>query len=455
MTTVRGAILLVDDEEKILKRLGRALRDEGHEVAESSTARDAMRHLTERQFDLVVIDNVMQGMTGLELVRELSTTMSDSERPQMVLMTAHGSTQIVRDAFKMGVEDFLEKPFEVDELLALARRAVKSHRLQTQKQYLISERDAEFNHYGIVGRSKPMLDVLQRCGLVAETKSTVLVTGETGTGKEMVARLIHHRSAQRDMPLIKVNCAAIPETLLESELFGHVRGAFTGATMTKRGKFALADGGSIFLDEIGTMSAAIQSKLLRVLQEREFEPLGAERTQKVEVRVIAATNRDLKQMVAEGKFQEDLYYRLNVIPIVLPPLRERPDDIPVLIDHFVEKHRQRTGKRIERVEPEVVDALKGYNWPGNVRELENTIERAVVLATGPIVTSSSISLLGATSSPSSGLPSPRLHQNIEWVERETIRRALQQSGGVKKDAAELMGISQRALSYYLAKYRID
>jgi two-component system response regulator AtoC len=455
MSAVRGTILLVDDEEKILKRLGRALRDEGHDVTEAGNVRDALRHLTERQFDLAVIDNVMQGTTGLELVRELSSTMSDSERPQMVLMTAHGSTQIVRDAFKMGVEDFLEKPFEVDELLALARRSVKSHRLQTQKQYLISERDAEFNHYGIVGRSKPMQDVLQRCGLVAETKSTVLVTGETGTGKEMVARLIHHRSAQRDMPLIKVNCAAIPETLLESELFGHVRGAFTGATMTKRGKFALADGGSIFLDEIGTMSGAIQSKLLRVLQEREFEPLGAERTQKVEVRVIAATNRDLKQMVAEGKFQEDLYYRLNVIPIVLPPLRERPDDIPVLIDHFVEKHRQRTGKRIDRVEPEVVDALRAYNWPGNVRELENTIERAVVLATGPIVTTSSISLLGATSTPSSGLPSPRLHQNIEWVERETIRRALQQAGGIKKDAAELMGISQRALRYYLAKYRID
>ena len=455
MSSVKGTILLVDDEEKILKRLGRALRDEGHDVAEAGSARDALRHLTERQFDLAVIDNVMQGMTGLELIRELSSTMTDSERPQMVLMTAHGSTQIVRDAFKMGVEDFLEKPFEVDELLALARRSVKSHRLQTQKQYLISERDAEFNHYGIIGRSKPMQDVLTRCGLVAETKSTVLVTGETGTGKEMVARLIHHRSAQRDMPLIKVNCAAIPETLLESELFGHVRGAFTGATMTKRGKFALADGGSIFLDEIGTMSATIQSKLLRVLQEREFEPLGAERTQKVEVRVIAATNRDLKQMVAEGKFQEDLYYRLNVIPLVLPPLRDRPDDIPVLIDHFVEKHRQRTGKRIERVEPEVIDALRSYNWPGNVRELENTIERAVVLATGPVVTASSISLLGATSTPSSGLPSPRLHQNIEWVERETIRRALQQAGGVKKDAAELMGISQRALSYYLAKYRID
>ncbi len=266
------------------------------------------------------------------------------------MMTAHGSTQIVREAFKLGVEDFLEKPFEVDELLALARRAVRSRRLQTEKQYLISERDAEFNHYGIVGRSRAMQEVITRAELVAETKSTVLITGETGTGKEMVARLIHHRSAQREMPLIKVNCAAIPDTLLESELFGHVRGAFTGATMTKRGKFALADGGSIFLDEIGTMSPAIQSKLLRVLQEREFEPLGAERTQRVDVRVIAATNRDLKQMVSDGKFQEDLYYRLNVIPIEIPPLRERREDIPVLVEHFVEKHRQRTGKRIDRVD---------------------------------------------------------------------------------------------------------
>ena len=247
-----------------------------------------------------------------------------------------------------------------------------------------------------------MQEVIERAELVAETKSTVLITGETGTGKEMVARLIHHRSAQREMPLIKVNCAAIPETLLESELFGHLRGAFTGASMTKRGKFALADGGSIFLDEIGTLTTAIQAKLLRVIQEREFEPLGSERTQRVDVRVIAATNRDLKQMVTDGRFQEDLYYRLNVIPIGIPPLRERRDDIPVLIEHFVEKHRQRTGKRIDRVEPDVVEALQRYDWPGNVRELENTIERAVVLATGPVLTQQSISLLGATSSASSG-----------------------------------------------------
>ena len=455
MTVVRGSILLVDDEEKILKRLGRALKEDGHDVALASNARDAMRAMAERQFDLVVVDNLMPGMSGLDMVREVMATSPEADRPQLVLMTAHGSTQLVRDAFKLGVEDFLEKPFEVDELLALARRSVRSHRLRTEKQYLISERDAEFNHYGIVGRSRVMQEVLQRVDLVAQTKSTVLITGETGTGKEMVARLIHHRSPQREMPLIKVNCAAIPDTLLESELFGHVRGAFTGATATKRGKFALSDGGSIFLDEIGTLSPAVQSKLLRVLQEREFEPLGAERTQTVDVRVIAATNRDLKQLVSEAKFQEDLYYRLNVIPIVLPPLRERPDDIRVLIDHFVDKHQQRTGKRIERVDDEVIEALQRYGWPGNVRELENTIERAVVLATGPSITAAAVSLLGATSSPHMGLPSPRLHQNIEWVERETIRRALEQSGGVKKDAAEAMGISQRALSYYLAKYRIE
>jgi two-component system response regulator AtoC len=454
MTPSRGSILLADDEEKILKRLGRALRDEGHEVVEATSVRDAQRHLAERPFDLLVVDNLMPGITGLELVRELSQQPS-AERPQIVLMTAHGSTQIVREAFKLGVEDFLEKPFEIDELLALARRAVKSLRLQTERQYLISERDAEFNYYGIVGRSRAMEEVIQRAELVAQTKSTVLITGETGTGKEMVARLIHHRSAQRDMPLIKVNCAAIPETLLESELFGHVRGAFTGATMTKRGKFALADGGSIFLDEIGTLTTAIQSKLLRVLQEREFEPLGAERTQHVDVRVIAATNRDLKLMVSEGRFQEDLYYRLNVIPIELPPLRERREDIPVLVAHFVEKHRQRTGKRVDDVDGEAAQALQKYDWPGNVRELENTIERAVVLATTPVLTPATISLLGATSTPAPGLPSMRLHQNLEWVERETIRRALDQSGGIKKDAAELMGISQRALSYYLAKYRID
>jgi DNA-binding NtrC family response regulator len=455
MPKLRGSILLVDDEEKILKALGRALRDAGHEVVETTSARQAQRLLGERTFDLFVVDNVMPEKNGLDLIREYVGASSEGDRPQIVMMTAHATVESAIEAMKLGAFDYLQKPFEIDELLVVARRALDHQRLRTEYRYLLSERDEQFDHYGVVGRSRAMEEVIDRAERVAETKSTVLIMGETGTGKELVARAIHDRSAQRDMPLIKVNCAAIPETLLESELFGHVRGAFTGASGTKKGKFALADGGTIFLDEIGTMSLMLQSKLLRVLQEREFEPLGAERTEKVDVRVIAATNRDLRQMVSDGRFQEDLFYRLNVIPIEIPPLRERREDIPPLVEHFVRKHAQRTGRRIERIDEEVLADLQRYDWPGNVRELENTIERAVVLSPGPIINARAISVMGAATPQATGLPSLRLRQNIEWVERETIRRALENAGGVKKDAAELMGISQRALSYYLAKYRID
>jgi DNA-binding NtrC family response regulator len=370
-------------------------------------------------------------------------------------MTAHATVESAIEAMKLGALDYLQKPFEIDELLVVVRRALDHQRLRTEHRYLISERDEQFDHYGIIGRSRAMQDVIRRAELVAETKSTVLITGETGTGKELVARAIHNRSAQRDMPLIKVNCAAIPETLLESELFGHVRGAFTGATTTKKGKFALADGGTIFLDEIGTMNPTLQSKLLRVLQEREVEPLGSERTEKIDVRVTAATNRDLRQMVADGKFQEDLFYRLNVIPIEIPPLRERREDVPALVDHFLRKHAQRIGRRVERIDEGALAGLQQYDWPGNVRELENAIERAVVLTTGPVITARALSVVGAATPQASGLPSLKLRQNIEWVERETIRRSIETAGGVKKEAAELMGISQRALSYYLAKYRFD
>ena len=272
----------------------------------------------------------------------------------------------------------------------------------------------------------------------------------------MVARAIHDRSAQRDMPLIKVNCAAIPDTLLESELFGHRRGAFTGATSNKKGRFELSDGGTIFLDEIGTMSLAVQAKLLRVLQDREFEPLGSERSQQVDVRVIAATNKNLAEMVADGQFAGDLYYRLNVIPIAIPPLRDRRDDIPALVDHFLLKHARRAGKQIDGIEEAAQLALRAYDWPGNVRELENAIERAVVLSTDGTISTRSLTALTAAASPTwNGLPSSDLHRNQEWVERETIRRALEASRGVKKDAAALIGISQRALSHYLAKHRID
>ena len=451
-----GSILLADDEEKILKTLGRALRDDGHEVTTAANGREATRWLNDRAFDLLVIDFLMPDRTGLDVIRELAASTPDAERPAIVMMTAHGSIESAVEAMKLGASDYLQKPFEVDELLVLARRALEDQRARTGLRYLLSERDAEFDHYGIIGRSHPIRDVITRAEMVAESKSTILVTGETGTGKELVARAIHARSAQRNMPMIKVNCAAIPETLLESELFGHVRGAFTGAAFTKKGRFALADGGTIFLDEIGTIALSVQAKLLRVLQDREFEPLGAERTQRVDVRVIAATNRDLRQLVVEGKFLEDLFYRLNVIPIEMPPLRDRPEDIPLLVNHFVRRFAERTGKKIDGVDEKAMAELSGYGWPGNVRELENTIERAVVLSTGALLSSQSVWLMSATAAPATAaIPSLRLHQNLEWAERETMRRALAQARGVKKDAAELMGISQRALSHYLAKYRID
>jgi DNA-binding NtrC family response regulator len=451
-----GSILLVDDEEKILKTLGRALRDDGHELVTAANGKDAQRLLAERSFDLLIIDFLMPDRTGMDVLRELASSTPESERPAVVMMTAHGSIESAVEAMKLGARDYLQKPFEVEELLVLARRALEDQRARTGLRYLLSERDAEFNHYGIIGKSRAILDVIARAELVAESKSTVLVTGETGTGKELVARAIHARSAQRAMPLIKVNCAAIPETLLESELFGHIRGAFTGATFTKKGRFALAEGGTIFLDEIGTISLAVQAKLLRVLQDREFEPLGAERTQKVDVRVIAATNRDLRQLVSEGKFLEDLFYRLNVIPIEMPPLRDRRDDIPLLVQHFVARFAERTGKSIEGVDEKAMTELARYEWPGNVRELENTIERAVVLTTAPLLTSRTVWLMSATATPATAaVPSLKLHQNLEWAERETMRRALEQARGVKKDAAELMGISQRALSHYLAKYRME
>jgi transcriptional regulator with GAF, ATPase, and Fis domain len=304
--------------------------------------------------------------------------------------------------------------------------------------------------YGIVGRSAALSDVVQRIDRVAATRSTVLINGETGTGKELVARAIHTCSAEHARPFIKVNCAAIPDTLLESELFGHVRGAFTGATVSRKGKFSLADGGTILLDEIATMGMALQAKLLRVLQEREVEPLGAERVERVDVRVIAATNRDLRELVAAGRFQEDLYYRLHVVPIDVPPLRSRLEDVPILAEFFTDKHAARSRRTME-LDDDAITALQEHDWPGNVRQLENTIERAVVLTAGRVIPRDAVTIEPTTATTTSAVPSLKLRENLEWAERETVRRALR-AAKRKQDAAVLMGISPRALSYYLAKY---
>ncbi len=451
----RGSVLLVDDEPKIRQALTEALRDEGHEVVATGSPREALRLVTERPFDLLVVDNLMPELGGLELIREVIAATGTGERPQILMMTAHATVESAIEAMKLGAIDYLQKPFEIDEFLVVVRRAVEHERLRTHHDYLITERDEQFDHYGIVGRSRAIQEVVRMATLVAQSRSTVLIVGETGTGKELVARAIHDKSAQRDLPLVRVNCAALPDALIESELFGHVRGAFTGAVANKKGRFALADGGSILLDEIAVIAPTVQAKLLRVLQEREFEPLGSERTVKVDVRIIAATNRDLRQLVGEGKFQEDLYYRLNVIPITIPPLRERPEDIPALVEHFIRRHAGRAGKRIEGIAPDAMALLAGAPWPGNVRELENTIERAVVLAPDPVIRARDVLIFSAAAPGTTGLPSALLKQNLEWTERETVRRALEAARGVKKDAAEAMGISQRALSYYLSKHRIE
>lgn len=452
----RGAILLVDDEPKIRQALTEALRDEGHVVTATGSPKEALARLQRQTFDLLVVDHVMPEMTGLELIREIAAREAPGERPHILMMTAHATVEGAIEAMKLGALDYLQKPFDVDEFIVVVGRALDFARVQTERDYLITELDEQHDHYGIVGRSRAIQDVIQRAKLVAQSRSTVLVTGETGTGKELVARAIHDWSGQRDKPLVRVNCAALPDTLIESELFGHVRGAFTGAVGNKKGRFALADGGTIFLDEIGVITPAVQAKLLRVLQEREFEPLGSEVTVRVDVRVIAATNRDLRQLVGEGRFQEDLYYRLNVIPIVVPPLRERPEDIPSLVEHFIRRHASRAGKRIEGIAADAMKTLSEAPWPGNVRELENAVERAVVLTPAPVIRLADVTLVSAAvPTTATVLPSMNLKQNLDWVERETVRRALDSAKNVKKDAADLMGISQRAMSYYLAKHRIS
>jgi DNA-binding NtrC family response regulator len=451
----RGSILLVDDEPKIRQALTQALRDDGHDVTACADARAALTLVGERPYDLLVVDNLMPGMTGLEMIREVTSLAGAEERPQILMMTAHATVESAIEAMKLGALDYLQKPFDIDELLMVARRAVELGRLRTHHDYLITERDEQFDHYGIVGQSRAVQDVVRTARVVAQSRSTVLITGETGTGKELVARAIHDWSAQRAMPLVRVNCAALAESLIESELFGHVRGSFTGAVTNKKGRFALADGGTIFLDEIGVIAPSVQAKLLRVLQEREFEPVGSERTVEVDVRVIAATNRDLRQMVVEGRFQQDLYYRLNVIPIEMPALRDRREDIPPLVEHFIRRHAARAGKRVEGITADAMAALVRAPWPGNVRELENTIERAVVLTPKSRIEAGDVTLVSVNAPDAVDLPGLNLKQNLDWTERETARRALAAANGVKKDAAEAMGLSQRAMSYYVAKHRLD
>ena len=451
-----GKILIVDDEIKILKLLSRYFSRQGHDVSVTTEPQEALRLLQSGRYDVLVLDHRMPQLTGLELFKQVRRQEAP---PEVILMTAHATVEKAVETMKLGAVDYIQKPFDFDSIKeavgkALERREERRRQRTNAPGTRPPVSSPTESRAQLVGQSQAMKELLGTVEAVAATDSTVLITGETGTGKELVAEAIHRLSARSAKSLVRVNCAAIPDGLLESEMFGHVRGAFTGATQNRRGKFALAHGGSLFLDEISALNGSLQQKLLRVLQEREFEPLGSERTTKVDVRILAATNRDLTELTKIGQFQEDLFYRLNVIPVRVPSLRERREDIPLLARTFLSRFTRKLGKPVGDFSPEALDRLVAYDWPGNVRALENAVERAVALGSGANVLPEDLRDLGQGLSPGPHLPTLDLHQNLGWITRQTILRSLERVNGRKKDAAALLGISQRALSYYLRKYQL-
>jgi DNA-binding NtrC family response regulator len=437
----------VDDEPALRALMAERLGDHGFEVAAADTGEKALQLLEQFAFDVVITDLRMPGVDGATVIE---TARARYPGIIVIVITGYGTVKDAVDAIKRGATDFIAKPFQFDELLHVLRKAMEQRRLSSENAYLRSQLEERYQFGGILGRSRPMQALFQLLDTVARSSSTILVTGETGTGKEVVARAIHHNSPRRANRFVALNCSAIPETLLEAELFGHVRGAFTGAVGARQGRFEQAHKGTLFLDEVGTMSTALQMRLLRALQEREFERVGDNQTIKVDVRVIAATNSDLGRMVGEGTFREDLYYRLNVIPVRLPPLRDRREDIPVLVKHFLEKFTAGTPMVVTQA---AMRALMAYQWPGNVRQLENAIERAVALGSGnreielsdlpPELQEIPEALTTpAVDFPEDGLDLPRY---LAEVERDLIQRSLDRTKGNRNRAAELLRIKRTTL----------
>ena len=446
-------IVVVDDESAQRELIGGFLRKQGHEIFLAASGPEALTHVRDRQVDLVLSDCRMPGMSGPELL--LGIKAVNPEIP-LILMTAYGTVETAVEAMKNGAADYLTKPLDLEELLVRLARVTEQTRLRSEVRDLQQRLVERHRLEGIIGESGWMQEVLALVKRVAPSNATVLIRGESGTGKELIARAIHHNSRRASGPLVSLNCAALPEQLLESELFGHERGAFTGAVAQRKGRFEAADGGSIFLDEIGDLSSTLQVKLLRVLQEREFERVGGTRTIAVDVRVLAATHRDLEQAMREESFREDLYYRLNVVAIQIPPLRERREDIPLLLDHFLRKFAEKNRRDVTGLTAAARDALLKYDYPGNVRELENLVERAVLLCRGQVI---DLEDLPATAHPgqrSAGQPLPRdLPGVLADIERQAIESALARSGGIQTQAAEALGISERVLRYKMKKYGLE
>ena len=447
-------LLIVDDEASLRDFLSIVFEGEGWAVETASSIGEARAAILRNEPDVVLCDLMLPDGSGIDLIREVK---AHSPSIVFIMITAHTSTRSAVEALKAGAMDYIAKPFDIEELTVLVRKAVERKELEDENLHLRTALEERFTFSNIIGKSAKMQEIFGIVQRIARTMSTVLISGESGTGKELIARAIHYNSARRGK-FVSINCGALPETLLESELFGHERGAFTGAIREKRGLFAEADRGTIFLDEIGETTTAMQIKLLRVLQERTVRRVGSNTESPVDVRVLAATNRDLAESIREGTFREDLFYRINVIPIELPPLRHRIEDIPLLVDHFIEKFSARMDVPRKRISSDAMRAIEKYSWPGNVRELENVVERMIALEASDVLTTKSLPetvLLGGRipdttfELPPEGLS---LEEHLEAITKIFMLKALERCGGVQTQAAELLRMSFRSFRYYAKKY---
>ncbi len=455
----KARILVVDDEKSMRDLLSITLEKEGYDVLTAAGGEPAIEALHRESVDAVITDLRMPKVDGLQVLRVAKEVSPDTA---VIVITAVASTETAVEAMKLGAYDYITKPFKLDEVNLIVRNALEHKRLRNENLYLRRQLETQHRFENIIGKSGVIAEVFDTIRKIADSPSTAMVTGESGTGKELVARAIHFNSFRRDKPFVSVNCGAIPEGLIESELFGHVRGAFTGAVANKVGLFSAAEGGTLFLDEIAEIPALLQVKLLRAIQVREIRRVGDTKDIKTDVRLIAASNRDLEQAVGEGTLREDLFYRLNVIPIQLPPLRERREDIPLLVAHFLQKFGKELGKDVRGVTPEAMAVLERYRWPGNIRELENVLERAIVLGAGEILGVDSLPAsvrhtgperrgAGALEIPDEGLD---LEATLDAIESRYLQRALDRTGGVQTKAAELLKMTFRQFRYKLQKHHM-
>jgi two-component system, NtrC family, response regulator HydG len=452
-----SSVLIVDDDVNHLKILQTIVKSWGYQVATEDDGGKAVERVKEGPFALILMDVRMARMSGIEALQRIKQY---NPAIPILIMTAYSSVDSAVEALKSGAYDYLTKPLDFEVLKISLARALEHSGLKTENAALKSRLGADYDLRNIIGKSRPMKALIDMMAMIAPSEATVLITGESGTGKELIAKSIHHNSPRKDHPLVVVNCAALTETLLESELFGHEKGAFTGADRRREGRFMKADKGTIFLDEIGEMSAAMQARLLRVIQEREIQRVGGEETLKVDVRIIAATNRSLEDEVKNGTFREDLFYRLNVVTLHIPPLRERHEDIPLLAQHFLEKYSDKNHKKVKGFSPLAMDMLLKYPWPGNVRELENTIERAVILLPDDYITDKELPFtITESHAERSGraAPPPTVAANrpLEEIEREAILATLEDTGGNKSETARRLGINRKTLHKKLKEYGRD